>query len=54
MSTALDVEQARVNMVEQQIRPWEVLDQDVLDLLFLLHRGSFVSEAHRSLTLRAL
>ena len=28
----MDVEQARYNMVEQQIRPWEVLDQRVLDL----------------------
>ncbi|HSQ04479.1 MAG TPA: protein-L-isoaspartate O-methyltransferase, partial [Burkholderiales bacterium] len=28
-----DVERARFNMVEQQIRPWEVLDQQVLDLL---------------------
>ena len=29
----MDMEQARFNMVEQQIRPWDVLDQDVLDLL---------------------
>ncbi|MDX9838815.1 MAG: protein-L-isoaspartate O-methyltransferase, partial [Azoarcus sp.] len=29
----MNFEQARFNMVEQQIRPWEVLDQGVLDLL---------------------
>ncbi len=30
----MNVEQARFNMVEQQIRPWDVLDTAVLDLLF--------------------
>ncbi len=39
---ALDVEQARQNMVEQQIRPWEVLDQSVLDLLRIVRREEFV------------
>ena len=29
----MNIEQARFNMIEQQIRPWNVLDQDVLDLL---------------------
>jgi hypothetical protein len=29
----MNIEQARFNMVEQQIRPWDVLDQEVLDLL---------------------
>ncbi|MGH8717164.1 MAG: protein-L-isoaspartate O-methyltransferase, partial [Burkholderiales bacterium] len=29
----MDIEQARFNMIEQQIRTWEVLDQEVLDLL---------------------
>jgi protein-L-isoaspartate(D-aspartate) O-methyltransferase len=38
----LDIEQARHNMVEQQIRPWEVLDQSVLDLLLLVRREEFV------------
>ena len=32
----MNFEQARFNMVEQQIRPWEVLDQSVLDLLFVV------------------
>ena len=36
-------------MVEQQIRPWEVLDQDVLDLLYIVPREEFVAEKHRSL-----
>jgi protein-L-isoaspartate(D-aspartate) O-methyltransferase len=45
----MDYEQARFNMVEQQIRTWEVLDQDVLDLLFVVRREDFVAPAHRSL-----
>ncbi|MCL5060773.1 MAG: protein-L-isoaspartate O-methyltransferase, partial [Candidatus Thermoplasmatota archaeon] len=45
----MDIEQARYNMVEQQIRPWDVLDQDVLDLLFKVRREDFVPEAHRAL-----
>jgi len=45
----MDFEQARYNMVEQQIRPWDVLDQGVLDLLFKVRREDFVPEAHRSL-----
>src|SRR6185436_15071769 len=45
----MNLEQARTNMVEQQIRPWEVLDQDVLDLLYLVPREEFVLPQHRSL-----
>lgn len=45
----MNVEQARANMVEQQIRPWEVLDQDVLDLLYVVPREDFVPAKHRSL-----
>lgn len=45
----MDIEQSRYNMVEQQIRPWDVLDQEVLDLLFKLRREDFVPEAHRAL-----
>lgn len=45
----MNVEQARTNMVEQQIRPWEVLDQEVLDLLYVVPREDFVAEKHRSL-----
>ena len=45
----MNLEQARTNMVEQQIRTWEVLDQDVLDLLYLVPREEFVPPAHRAL-----
>ena len=45
----MDIEQARYNMVEQQIRPWDVLNQDVLNLLFKIRREDFVPEAHRAL-----
>ncbi|MGH8518745.1 MAG: protein-L-isoaspartate O-methyltransferase family protein [Panacagrimonas sp.] len=49
MDPQLDVERARYNMVEQQIRPWDVLDQRVLDLLFELKREDFVPPQYRSL-----
>src|SRR3972149_3648738 len=45
----MDLERARFNMVEQQIRPWEVLDQAVLDALYVVRREDFVPEAHRAL-----
>jgi protein-L-isoaspartate(D-aspartate) O-methyltransferase len=45
----MDIEQARFNMVEQQIRTWEVLDPDVLDLLFAVRREEFVPTAYRML-----
>jgi protein-L-isoaspartate(D-aspartate) O-methyltransferase len=45
----MNIEQARFNMVEQQIRPWDVLDQSVLDLLYVVRREDFVPEAHRAL-----
>ena len=38
----MNIEQARFNMIEQQIRPWEVLDPQVLDLLFVVKREDFV------------
>ncbi|MGH8800701.1 MAG: protein-L-isoaspartate O-methyltransferase family protein, partial [Casimicrobiaceae bacterium] len=46
---AFDYEQARYNMVEQQIRTWSVLDQRVLDLLFRVRRERFVPPAWRAL-----
>ena len=49
MIPASFVEQARDNMVEQQIRTWEVLDQDVLDLLYLVPREDFVPPRLRAL-----
>jgi protein-L-isoaspartate(D-aspartate) O-methyltransferase len=45
----MDTEQARFNMVEQQIRTWEVLDPEVLDLLFTVKREEFVPAAYRLL-----
>ncbi len=45
----MNIEQARFNMIEQQIRPWEVLDPQVLDLLFVVKREEFVPAAYRSL-----
>ncbi|HMV21718.1 MAG: protein-L-isoaspartate O-methyltransferase [Betaproteobacteria bacterium] len=45
----MNIEQARFNMIEQQIRPWEVLDPTVLDLLFVVKREDFVPEAYRAL-----
>jgi len=49
MNTQIHVERARFNMVEQQIRPWDVLDQEVLDLLFTVRREEFVPARYRSL-----
>jgi protein-L-isoaspartate(D-aspartate) O-methyltransferase len=45
----MNLEQARTNMVEQQIRTWEVLDQDVLDLLYAVPREEFVPPSCRNL-----
>jgi protein-L-isoaspartate(D-aspartate) O-methyltransferase len=46
---AFDVEKARFNMVEQQIRPWDVLDQEVLNLMLTVKRESFVPPALQAL-----
>jgi len=45
----MNIEQARFNMIEQQIRPWNVLDQDVLDLLLVVKREDFVPQAYKAL-----
>ena len=45
----MNLEQARTNMIEQQIRTWEVLDQEVLDLLYVVPREDFVPEPYRAL-----
>ena len=45
----MNTEQARFNMIEQQIRTWDVLDQDVLDLLEVVKREEFVPRAWRAL-----
>ena len=45
----MNIEQARFNMIEQQIRPWNVLDQEVLDLLHVVKREAFVPAAYENL-----
>jgi protein-L-isoaspartate(D-aspartate) O-methyltransferase len=45
----MNVEQARFNMIEQQIRPWDVLDTSVLSLLAVVKREDFVPAQHRAL-----
>jgi len=48
MNTAFE-EKARFNMIEQQIRPWDVLDPETLELLENIPREQFVPEGHREL-----
>ena len=48
-TTAMNRDQARFNMIEQQIRPWNVLDTEVLEHLALLRRDDFAPAAHRDL-----
>ena len=45
----MDIERARFNMIEQQIRPWDVLDPAVLSLLAAVRREDFVPAAYRAL-----
>jgi len=49
MNVAMDEERARFNMVQQQIRPWEVLDEHILGLLQEVRREEFVPPQHRRL-----
>ena len=44
----MNFEQARFNMIEQQIRPWDVLDTSVLALLAVVKREDFVPAAYRN------
>ncbi len=46
---AMNFEQARTNMVENQVRPWEVLDGRVLDVIGRVRREDFVAPEHRQL-----
>ena len=46
---AMNLQQARSNMIEQQVRPWDVLDQRVLDVLASVPRVDFVAQEHRAL-----
>ena len=45
----MDFARARFNMIEQQIRPWDVIDQSVLDLMGRAPRDAFVPDAYRRL-----
>lgn len=45
----MDVEQARYNMIEQQIRTWDVLDQRILDLVARVHRENYVPEKYQDI-----
>jgi protein-L-isoaspartate(D-aspartate) O-methyltransferase len=45
----MNIEQARFNMIEQQIRPWDVLNPGVLELLAVVKREDFVPAAYRAL-----
>jgi len=45
----MDLNQARFNMIEQQVRPWEVLDPQVLELLNVVRREDFVPLAHQAM-----
>jgi len=49
MNTTTDLERLRFNMIEQQIRPWDVLDFDILELLGSIRREDYVPPAHRAL-----
>ena len=45
----IDYNRARELMVEQQIRPWDVLEMRVLNVLAELPREAFVADAHKAL-----
>ncbi len=45
----MNLELARFNMIEQQIRPWNVLDPAILELLAVMRREDFVPPAYRAL-----
>ena len=49
MKAQMNLEQARFNMIEQQIRPWDVLDAHVLHLLSVVKREDFVPLPHKAL-----
>ena len=45
----MNIEKARFNMIEQQIRPWDVLSLDILDLLVVVKREAFVPAAYKDM-----
>lgn len=48
-AVTMNTEKARFNMIEQQIRPWEVLDPGVLSLLSIVKREDYVPQAYKDL-----
>lgn len=44
-----EIERARFNMIQQQVRPWDVLDERVLEIMAEVRREDFVPDAYRSL-----
>lgn len=48
-AVAMNTEKARFNMIQQQIRPWDVLDPGVLALLNVVKREEFVPAEHKDL-----
>lgn len=49
MIATTDIQRLRFNMIEQQIRPWDVLDFEILELLNNIRREDYVPAAHRAL-----
>jgi protein-L-isoaspartate(D-aspartate) O-methyltransferase len=49
MTHAMNFEVARHHMIEQQLRPWDVLDPAVVDVLYADHREDFVPAPYRAL-----
>lgn len=45
----MNIEKARFNMIEQQIRPWNVLDKDVLEMLIVVKRENYFPDNQKSL-----
>ena len=50
MNPTPTLERLRFNMIEQQIRPWDVLDLEILDLLAAIRREDYVPPQHRTLS----
>ncbi len=53
-SEEMTIEKARFNMIEQQIRPWNVLDKDVLDMLIVVKRENYFPEDQKTLAFLTL
>ena len=50
----MNIEKARFNMIEQQIRPWNLMDDSVLDLLSIVKREDFVPTSQKGLAVADL